>query len=140
MLGGGAVTLNGGAVHAGGAGNFNLPNNFVVTGTGNRIANSNTGAQTLNLQGVISGWRAPLTLDNMNLTTTNGVDLFGDNSGFTGSVTVGTSTAVFIRARATTSVGQQRRLGSRRPRLDARLADRQHADVRLRLVRSPAGP
>jgi fibronectin-binding autotransporter adhesin len=103
-LGSGAVTLNGGAVHAGGAGNFNLPNNFVVTGTGNRIANSNTGAQTLNVQGVVSGSGA-LALDNVNGTGTNGIDLHGVNSAFNGSVTVGSTTAVVIRARNGLALG-----------------------------------
>ncbi len=104
MLGGGAVTLNGGAVHAGAAGNFNMPNNIVVVGTGNRIANSNAGAQTLNLQGVISGSGA-LTLDNVNGTGTNGIDLHGVNSGLTGSAAVGPTTAVFIRARNPNALG-----------------------------------
>jgi fibronectin-binding autotransporter adhesin len=104
MLGGGTVTLNGGAVHAGGAGNFNLPNNIVVTGTGNGIANSNTGAQTLNVQGVVSGSGA-LSLDNVNLTGTNGIDLHGVNTAFNGSVTVGATTSVFVRARNGQALG-----------------------------------
>jgi autotransporter-associated beta strand protein len=103
-LGGGAVTLNGGTLSAGATANYNLPNNIVVSGANNHIVNGNAGPQTLNVQGVITG-SGSLSLDNANAGTTNGIDLFGDNSGYTGSVTLGGTVGVFVRARAQDALG-----------------------------------
>jgi autotransporter-associated beta strand protein len=103
-IGSGTLTLAGGKLYAGNAGAFNLPNAIQVNGTGNVISNNNNGSQTLNLQGNISG-SGSLALENNSIgngidpPVINGVDIFGNNSGFTGSVTMSGPTAVFARFR-----------------------------------------
>jgi fibronectin-binding autotransporter adhesin len=110
QIGSGTVTLAGGRLHAGDAANFTLPNAIQVNGSGNVISNDNNGSQTLNLNGNISG-TGSLALQNNSIgngvdpPVINGVDLFGNNTGFSGSITVGGPTAVFARLRTDGSEG-----------------------------------
>lgn len=94
----GAVTLNGTAqFHVGDASNNTVGNDFVVNGT-NVIENNSINARLLNLIGNISG-SGDLTLNNNSGGGLNGIDLSGDNSGFSGSVTLGGGDTVFLRLR-----------------------------------------
>jgi fibronectin-binding autotransporter adhesin len=109
-LGTGAISLANGALHAGMAGNFTLPNAVAVSGASNVISNNNTGAQTLNLNGNISG-SGTLALENNNPgvdpnpPVRNGIDLFGDNTGFHGTLALTGPTAVALRFRTLASAG-----------------------------------
>ncbi len=116
VLGSREITLSGGQLRAGVAGNFNLNNDVVVNGTGNVVSNDATGSRTLNLNRRISGSGNLILANDSGAGTaavgaTNGIDLFGDNSGFTGSVTFSNSGlvaeqgGVFLRFRSAASQG-----------------------------------
>jgi fibronectin-binding autotransporter adhesin len=110
QAGSGVITLAGGALHAGEAANFTLPNAIQVNGSGNVISNDNNASQTLNLNGNISG-TGSLALQNNSIgngidpPVINGVDIFGNNTGFSGSISVGGPTPVFARFRTDGSEG-----------------------------------
>jgi fibronectin-binding autotransporter adhesin len=110
QIGSGTVTLAGGQLHAGEAANFTLPNAIQVNGSGNVISNDNNASQTLNLNGNISG-TGSLALQNNSIgngidpPVINGIDIFGNNAGFTGPITVSGPTALFIRFRTDGSEG-----------------------------------
>lgn len=118
VLGTREITFAGGQLHAGVSGNFNLNNDLVVTGTGSVLSNDNNNRQTLNVNGRISG-NGNLFLANdagagtMALALQNGIDFFGDNSAFTGSVTFGDlgipteQGSVFLRFRTASSQGSK---------------------------------
>lgn len=112
VLGSREITLAGGQLRAGVAGNFELRNDLVVNGTGNALSNDNAAAQTLNVRGRISGaGNLILANDGGGAVGVNGIDVFGDNTNFTGSITFANSGApetqepVVFRFRAANSQG-----------------------------------
>ena len=96
--------MAGGALHAGQAATFTLANAIQVNGSGNVISNDNIGGQGLVLNGSISG-SGNLDLQNNSLgngvdpPVINGIDVFGNNAGFTGSVSFSGPTPIVVRLR-----------------------------------------
>ena len=99
-VGSGTVTLNGsGEFHVGASSGNNLDNDFVINGGSTVIANNASGSQSLRLFGNLSG-SGSVSFENGDPNDTNGIDLEGDNSSFTGSATLGGGTsATFLRLR-----------------------------------------
>lgn len=99
-IGPGDVTLNGGGLHASARASSNVKfinENFIVNDiAGNVISNNSTGAKLLVLNGSFSG-TGNVTIENNSGDGVNGVDIFGDNTGFMGSITLGGPDPVFLR-------------------------------------------
>lgn len=98
VLGSRPITLSGGELHCGNAGNFNLNNDLVIVGSGNVLSNDNAAAQTLNVNRRVSG-TGTLQLQNNISAVVNGIDLFADNTGFSGSIVFNGPRGVFLRFR-----------------------------------------
>jgi autotransporter-associated beta strand protein len=105
VLGSAEITLAGGELHAGVGGNFNLNNALRIEGTGNVVSNDNEAAQTLFLNGQFEG-TGSVTLQNSSASVVlNGIDLFGDNSTFGGSIGFAGPGGIFLRFRVPNSAG-----------------------------------